>query len=100
MTYALRLTEAQHRALVGHLFPGDGKEAVALLLCGRRRGQDRHVFTVRKVLPIPHDVCYRTWDRITWPTDHLEGLLRETYGSAQALVKVHSHTAGFSRFSS
>ena len=28
--YALRLTEAQHRELRAHLFPGDGNEAVAL----------------------------------------------------------------------
>ena len=36
MTYALRLTQAQHEILHRHLFPGDGKEAVAILLCGKR----------------------------------------------------------------
>ena len=45
--FALRITEPHHAQLKGHLFPGDGKEAVALLLCGRRKGQERHVLTVQ-----------------------------------------------------
>ena len=99
MKYALRMTEAQHTVLRSHLFPGDGNEAVALLLCGRRKGQDRHIFTVRKVLTVLHNVCDRRPDRITWPTDFVDTLLQEAYGKECAIVKVHSHGIDYRKFS-
>jgi hypothetical protein len=97
--YSLRLTEAQRTTLCSHLFPGDGNEAVALMLCGRRNGAARHVLTVRRVLPIPHGLCVRRPDRVTWPTDFVDNLLKEAYGNGQAVVKVHSHPAGYAHFS-
>lgn len=99
MTYSLRLTEAQHASLQSHLFPGDGLEAVALLLCGRRKGAQRHVFTVRRVLPIPYDRCQRRADGVTWPTDFVDDLLRDAFGKGQAIIKVHSHPVEYRRFS-
>jgi len=99
MKYALRITETQHTALRSHLFPGDGKEAVALVLCGRRAGEARHVFAARKVVPVPYEVCDRRRDRITWPTDTVEALLREAYGTAQGILKVHGHGGEYRRFS-
>jgi len=98
--YALRMTEAQHDELRSHLFPGDGNEAIALLLCGRRNGRTNHVFSVRKVLPVPHAACsVRTPDRITWPTTFVDDLLSEAYGKAQAIVKTHSHSGYYRKFS-
>src|SRR5260370_30741493 len=91
MKYSLRITEIQHAALRAHLFSGDGKEAVALLFCGRRKGETRHVFTVQRVVPVPYELCDRRPDRITWPTDLVEALLREAFAKEQAIVKVHSH---------
>ncbi len=99
MKYALRMTEAQHRALQSHLFPGDGNESVALLLCGRRRGAERHIFTVRKLVAIPYDVCDRRPTRITWPTHFMDSLLQEAFGKELAIVKVHNHGFEFRRFS-
>jgi hypothetical protein len=99
MKYMLRMTEAHHSALRSHLFPGDGNEAVALLLCGRRKGVDRHVLTVKKVIPIPHDVCDRRPDRVTWPTEFVDPLLGEAYGRGYAIVKVHCHGIDYRQFS-
>src|SRR5215469_290263 len=99
MKYSLRMTEQQYGALQAHLFPGDGKEAAALLLCGRRNGKDRHVFTARKVVPVPYEVCDRHPDRITWPTDLVDVLLSEAFGKEQAIIKVHSHPFEYRRFS-
>ena len=99
MDYSLRMTGSQHLLLASHLFPGDGKEAVALLLCGRRHGASRHVLTVNKVVPIPHEVCTREVDRVTWPTEFIDQLLETCYGQGQAIVKIHSHPGGYSRFS-
>ena len=82
------------------LFPGDGKEAVALLLCGRRPGTERHIFTAQKIICIPYDACTtRSWDRITWPTDFVEPLIWEAYGREKAIVKIHSHNEGYRTFS-
>lgn len=99
MDYTLRLTEAQHAALRSHLFPGDGNEAVALLLCGRRKGADRHIFIVRRIVPVPHTLCDRRPDRISWPTDSVDALLREAHGKEAAVIKVHSHGGDFRKFS-
>jgi len=99
MKFTLRMTGSQHATLLAHLFPGDGNEAVALLLCGRRVGAARHVFTVRRVVTVPYEACDRRPDRITWPTDLVDQLLSESYGKGQAIVKVHSHGAGYRRFS-
>jgi len=101
MDHSLRLTEAQNRDLQRHLFPGDGREAVALLLCGRRQGSERHIFTTRKVVPIPHESCASRQDgRVTWSTDFVDELIKEAFGKEQAIVKVHSHPGDSRKFSS
>ncbi len=99
MKYALRMTEAQHSEVRAHLFPDDGSEAIALLLCGRRKGMERHIFTVRKVVTVPYDVCDRRLERVTWPTDFVDRLLEDAYGKGLAVVKVHSHAADCRQFS-
>jgi hypothetical protein len=99
MRYTLRMTQQHHSALQKHLFPGDRKEAVALLLCGRRAGRVRHVFTVQKVLPIPYEGCDRKLESVTWATEHVDALIAEAYGRRLAIVKVHSHSVDCRRFS-
>jgi hypothetical protein len=99
--YTLRLTQAQHDVLRAHLLPEDGCEAVALALCGRRAGAERHVFVVREIVPVPYAECsVRTPDRVTWPTEAVEPLIRKAYGQGQAIVKFHSHRADYRQFSS
>jgi hypothetical protein len=99
MRYILRLTQAQHDMLHSHLFPGDGLEAVALLLCGRRSGEEAHIITPHRVIAIPYDLCDRAPERITWPTSTIDPIIAEAYGKGQAIVKVHSHPAGYKAFS-
>lgn len=98
MIFSLTITEAQHAALRAHLFPGDGKEAVALLLCGRtvRRGRTR--FVVSEVHLVPHAVCDREVDRVTWPTDMLPDMLSRAARRGLSLFKIHGH-AGVPDFS-
>jgi hypothetical protein len=93
------MTGAQHEELRSHLFPGDGCEAVALLLCGRRAGKTRHVLTVRRVLAIPYEVCDRRPDRITWPTDFVDDLITDAFRTGAALVKIHGHGGNYRQFS-
>lgn len=95
---SLTLTDQHHAELKGHLFPGDGKEAIALLLCGRAEGAGRVRLMVRSVHPIPHLVCERSPDHVTWPTDSLPGLLAQAAKHGWSLFKIHGHMA-YDRFS-
>ena len=100
MRLKLRLSGAQHRELRNHLCPGDGLEAVAVALCGRRAGEDDHCLSIHKVVPIPYDECDRRPDRVTWSTRRLLPLLTEAMRRDMAIVRIHSHPGGFDEFSS
>lgn len=96
---SLALAADQHETLLAHLFPGDGLEAAALLLCGRAAGHDRHRLVTREVVLIPHAVCRRSRDHITWPSDALEDCLEKAERLGLSVVKVHSHPQGYPQFS-
>jgi hypothetical protein len=96
----LTLTWRQHQAVLKHLFPGDGREAVAFLLCGQARGLSRTRLVTRKVIPLPYEDCaVRAFDRVTWPTEWLVPLLNEAAANGYAVVKMHGH-GDFASFSS
>lgn len=99
MQVKLRMTGRQHQALRAHLFPGDGLEAAAVALCGRRTGDGLNGLSVRTIVPIPHAECVRERDRIVWPTARLEPLLHEAMKRHWAVLKVHSHPQDFPQFS-
>ena len=100
MSTALRLAQHHYEIVRRHLFPGDGKEAIALLLCGRREGEDRRILTVREIAPVPYDDCsVRTPDRVVWSTDILDRLMAKIWKSGLSIVKIHSHPGGYDRFS-
>ena len=100
MRVKLRLAQKDHRALVAHLFPGDGLEAVAVALCGRRRSGVHHCLTVRAVVPIPYNECkVRAPDRITWSTQRLIPLLETAAKYDLGILKIHSHPGGYEDFS-
>lgn len=99
MSVSLTLTGAQSDLLAAHLFPADGCEAVALLLCGRSAVIGRHRLLVQKIVVVPHEDCsIRTPDRVTWPTSYLEPLLVEAAKKGAAIVKIHGHR-GYDQFS-
>ena len=100
MNVKLRLSQRDHELLRRHLLPGDGLEAVAVALCGRRRSRSTHCLTVRSVVPIPYDECKeRTADRVTWSTKRLIPLLEEAEKRDLGILKIHSHPGGYPEFS-
>lgn len=99
MIVSLALCADHHIALRDHLYPGDGLEAAALLLCGRAASDDRHRLVVREVVPIPYDQCHRTRDLVTWSTDLLQDLLERAEALGLSVIKVHSHPQGYPEFS-
>lgn len=100
MDVVLRLTGEQHALLKAHLYPGDGNEATAVILCGRRAGDSRHCLSAKLVIPVPYDQCStRTPTRVTWSTDVLMPYLTEAARRGLAVVKIHSHPGGLEEFS-
>lgn len=99
MPVTMTMTESQHASLMQHLFPEDGCEAVAIALCGRASGNERHRLLVRRLELIPYSACsVRRPDCVTWPTELLVPLLTEAAKRDWAIVKIHGHT-NFDQFS-
>lgn len=100
MKTILRTTGEQHTLLMNHLFPGDGKEAVVVALCGRLAGAERHVLAAHEILLIPYDQCrVRAHDRVEWSTELILPLLEKAMKHGMAVVKIHSHLGGPQKFS-
>lgn len=95
----LALAGVQHAALREHLFPGDGLEAAAILLCARGPGpRERHV--VREVLRVPHANCFeRAPDFVSWPGAWVERAIDAGERDGLAIVLAHSHPGGMRAFS-
>lgn len=90
----------QHEHLKNFLFPGDGKEAVAFVLCGRRDGEKRHRLTVREIHEIPYDHCVkRTTTLVQWSPDYIDNILERAAAERLSVIKVHSHPNGYAAFS-
>ncbi|MDV5636118.1 hypothetical protein [Enterobacter hormaechei] len=68
----LVLTEEMHKTLQMHLFPGDEKEAAAILVCNRYEGT-RLKLLAKELILVPYEECKtRTRDFISWPGSYLE----------------------------
>jgi proteasome lid subunit RPN8/RPN11 len=88
-----------HEQVKRHLFPGDGLEAAALLVCAHAPGP-RVRLLVRNVIPVPHTVCVnRQRDAITWPGEYLEAAIDHAESEGLAIVLIHSHPGGLFAFS-
>lgn len=97
----LSLSGDQHDHLKSFLFPGDGKEAVAILLCGERKGDRRHRLVVQEIHGIPYEDCLeRTPTLVTWPPDYIIPILERALAERLSVMKIHSHPNGYAAFSS
>ncbi|MGD9743030.1 MAG: ThiF family adenylyltransferase [Dongiaceae bacterium] len=95
----LSLNGDQYEQVRRHLYPGDGKEAVAIALCGRRNGDWRHRLVVREICEIPHGVCHRDEVHVTWPPEVMEDWLDRAALQGLSVIKIHSHPSGYPAFS-
>lgn len=96
---SVRMTSRHQAQLLDHLFPGDGREAVALAVCGHSEGPTRNTLLVQQIELVPYSVCHRAADFITWPTDYVLRLLDRAAEQGLRIIKFHSHPGGFPEFS-
>ena len=96
---ALTLSGVHYDRLGKHLFPGDGKEAAAILVCTRTPGP-RLRLLVKDLILVPHGECRtRRPDEIDWPGVYLEKAIDVAEPFRSAVVLIHSHPGGlFARY--
>jgi hypothetical protein len=85
--------------LKAHLYPGDGLETAALLLCAPVHGR-RRKYLVQQVIEVPYGACARRErDKITWPGQFLEQAIDRAEPGGLSVIAVHSHPGGLFGFS-
>lgn len=94
----LALTKEHHQQLHRHLFPGDGLEAAAVLLCSRGVGP-RLRLMVRDVILVPYGNCFREADFLRWPGKAIEDAIDVAKEDDLTLILLHSHPGGYFEFS-
>lgn len=88
-----------HRRLHEHLFPGDGFESAALVLCARMEGR-RLKYLARDVILVPHDACaMRGPDSVSWPGRFVEEAIERAERDRLVIIAVHAHPGGSAAFS-
>jgi len=99
MTRSLTLTESQHEELQCMLFPGDGLESAAILIC-RYSGPSRERLIVSEILNVPDGSCaVRKQNFISWPGESVEEAIDKAEHHGDAIVLIHSHPGGWLHFS-
>lgn len=100
MKYQLNISGLHHEQLYKHLYPGDGKEAVAIALCGRYCFNGLTKLMVHEVHPIPYSDCsIREEDIIHWHTTKIQPVFEKAYAKQLSILKIHSHPTGYKTFS-
>ena len=95
----LAFSGVAHGQVRRHLFPSDGLEAAAILVCTRTPGP-RLRLLVRNVILVPYSACKRRErDAITWPGEYLEQAIDLAEPSGATIVLIHSHPGGLFAFS-
>lgn len=83
-----------------HLFPGDGKEAVAIALCGQAVGTSRSQLLVHEIIVVPYQACrIREPDAVAWSVESVLPALNRAMQLKLTVVKFHSHPGGYPEFS-
>lgn len=96
---ALTLSGILYERLQTHLYPGDGKEAAAIVVCSRTPGP-RLRLLAKDLILIPHAECgLRERDEICWPGQYLEQAIDQAEALGLAIILVHSHPGGLFAFS-
>lgn len=98
--HKLRITEQHHSQLMHHLHPGDGREALAFIICGHHVAPTSSILTSHRVHPVPYELCrLRHADALEWSTEASFPVLEKARRDKLSVVKIHSHPSGYRQFS-
>lgn len=98
-TTTLTLDEGTNARLLAHLYPGDGLEAAAILVCTTIPGP-RVRLLARDLILVPYGECgRRTESSLTWPGAYIERAIDQAGQGQLCLMLVHSHPTGYPSFS-
>ena len=99
MQFQFRISGKHHQLVYKHLFPGDHKEAVALVLCGNYASEHLTILLAKEIYLIPYEECDRSGDFVAWKTESIIHLLEKANKENLSVLKIHSHPGWFSDFS-
>lgn len=100
MDYSLTMRKADLQHLQELLFPVDGMEAVAFVLCGTARWEDRTRLLVHEIIELPASAYIaRSEEHVDWETRALLPALARLENEGLVLLKCHSHPGGRPFFS-
>lgn len=100
MKYKLSISKKKHEILFNHLFPGDNKEAVSIILCGRNEHDNECKLSINDIIIIPYaNYSIQTDHKVKWSTSLVENALKTALKKNLAIFKIHSHPTGLKDFS-
>lgn len=98
ISYRLAISNLHHEHLKHHLFPSDGLETAAILLCSKSSASR---LLVKHVMLVPYKLCKeRLPDRINWPGTAIEEAIDVAEPEHLSIILIHSHPGGMFDFSS
>lgn len=102
MRNSLAIRAATYQTLKKHLYPGNGLESAAIMLCHSGKGTYGFRLMVKEVLPIPSGKCKKqTSNYLSWPfaeymnPEKISQIDRE----GLSVFTIHSHPGGYKNFS-
>ena len=97
----LAMTKCRHKEIKDFLFPGDGLEAAAILVCNQGHGLNYQRLIVADILSLPYERSVRKEDSVTWPFEkHLAPeKITDIDLKGQSIITIHSHPNGSFEFS-
>ena len=95
------MAKSQHQRVHRYLFPGDGLEAAAVLVCNQGAGYEKTRLIVSHVLSLPYEESLRTADTVTWPVEKIftPETISHIDSTGQCIITIHSHPGGQGEFS-
>ena len=102
MPHSLVLRQSVHKTLQAHLYPGDGLETAAIMLCHLGKGKSGFRLMANSLILIPSEVCPdRTSHSLSWPfADYMQpDKITEIDLKGLSIITIHNHPEGMDRFS-
>lgn len=97
----LAMTARLHSEVFDHLFPGDGLESAAILLCNQGKGKRCRRLVVADVIYPEHGLSERKKNFVSWPFEDClpPEKISDIDLRGQSIFTIHSHPKGLDRFS-